>query len=75
MISKVIQMTSAKIESMFFEHIARSRKVINQFRYNKVRYVQCERCKRVVPTEDCMYYGGAGYKMLFGGCRNCYGRR
>lgn len=67
-------MTSAKIESMFFEHIARSRKVINQFRYNKVRYVQCERCKRVVRTEDCMYYGGAGYKMLFGGCRNCYGR-
>ena len=68
-------MTSQEITRQFYEHVKRCTKVISQFHYNGVRYVQCEHCRQVVSTEDCVYYGGIAYKTLFGGCRNCFGNR
>lgn len=46
----------------------------SQFWYHGTRYVRCDSCGRIVPTDDCSYYGGEGPRMLFGGCRSCFGK-
>ena len=44
------------------------------FVYMGIRYVRCDKCHKLVKTDNCIYYGGENERMFCGGCRNCYGQ-
>lgn len=62
------------LEQLFYNHVSLSNKQITHFVLSGLRYVRCDKCTRIVSTDDCIYYGGDGFRMLFGGCRSCYGQ-
>lgn len=65
-------MSTTKIYEAFRRHTSTPATLNEQFWYCGTRYVICDKCKQLTATEDCLYYGGEGYRMFSGGCRNCF---
>lgn len=38
-----------------------------------IRFIRCEKCKKIVSTDSCVSWGGEGLKMFSGLCRDCFG--
>lgn len=69
-------MKSNTLEDRFYNHIIKygtdGEGTFDHFVENGKRYVKCDRCKNIVSTDDCVYYGGLRYRSYAGVCRNCY---
>lgn len=62
------------LEERFNRHISDPSTKPKHFRDGGFRYVRCDKCKRLVRTDICIYYGGENERMFCGGCRNCFGQ-
>lgn len=65
-----------KIDELFDNHVSNCSNT-NEFTHFLVgvqRFVRCEKCNRIVSTNDCLYYGGEQLRMFLGGCRSCFGK-
>lgn len=57
----------------FKRHTSERRTLSEPFWYKGVeRWVICRSCSTFVRASDCLQYGGEGYLMFEGLCRDCY---
>lgn len=62
------------LEERFNKHISDPSTKYKHFRAGGFRYIRCDKCHKIVKTDNCIYYGGDNERMFCGGCRNCYGQ-